>query len=93
MNAAMIEHFDPVDMTLPEIEAMQAKLADLAARRRAEEDGPPEMNQEADFFGLGPDKDWKAAGELEDVWEKEDGLEPFNPDEDDWRSLGDSDPE
>lgn len=88
MNAAMIEHFDPVDMTLPEIEAMQAKLAQLAAQRRADEDGPPETNHATEFFALGPDKDWKAAGELEDVWEKEDDLEPFNPDEDDWRSLG-----
>lgn len=50
MNAAMIEHFDPVSMTLPEIEAMQATLAELAARHRAEEDGPPEGDVESEFF-------------------------------------------
>ncbi len=42
MNAALIEHFDPVRMTLPEIEAMQAMLSEAAARHRAEMDGPPE---------------------------------------------------
>jgi hypothetical protein len=87
MNAAMIAHFDPVSMTLEEIEAMQTMLAEAAARRRAEEDGPPDENLDADFFALGPDKDWKAAGELENLCGKEDELEPFNPDEDDWRSL------
>lgn len=35
-----------------------------------------------EFFALGPE-DWKAAGGLEDVWAKEDDLEPFNADEDD----------
>ncbi|MGX7952400.1 hypothetical protein ACWPM1_07500 [Tsuneonella sp. HG249] len=88
MNAAMIEHFDPVAMTLPEIEAMQATLAELAARHRAEEDGPPEANLETEFFQLGADKNFKAVGELEDIFPAEDELEEFDPEEDDWKSLG-----
>lgn len=86
MNAAMIEHFDPVSMTLPEIEAMQAQLAELAARHRAEEDGPPEGNLGPAFFDL-KSSDFKPAGELEDLTGVEDELEPFNPEEDDWRTL------
>jgi hypothetical protein len=87
MNAAMIEHFDPVSMTLPEIEAMQATLAELAARHRAEEDGPPEGDMESKFFQLGNDTDFKAVGELEDIVETEDELEDYDPEEDDWRGL------
>ena len=86
INAAMIEHFDPVAMTLPEIEAMQAELAQLAARRRAEEDGPPETDMETDFVMV-RDGDFKAAGELEDLIGEEDELGQFNEDEDDWRTL------
>ena len=62
MNAAMIEHFDPVAMTLTEIEAMQKMLAEAAARHRAEADGPPEGDTETAFFQLGADKDFKAVG-------------------------------
>ena len=87
MNAAMIEHFDPVAMTLPEIEAMQATLSELAARHRAEADGPPEGDLESEFFQLGAANEWKAAGELEDIDGAEDELEPFDPEEDDWREL------
>ncbi|MGI9377902.1 MAG: hypothetical protein ACR2PC_17705 [Tsuneonella suprasediminis] len=87
MNAAMIEHFDPVQMTLPEIEAMQAKLAELAAWRRAEENGPPDGHMEPHFMILGKGKDWADAGELEGIVEADDELEPFNPDEDDWWDL------
>lgn len=86
MNAAIIEHFDPVHMTLPEIEAMQAKLAELAAQRRAEEDGPPDADPGPDFFHLSG-KDWQAVGELEDMVEVGDELEPFDPEEEDWREL------
>jgi len=87
MNAAMIEHFDPVAMTLPEIEAMQAKLAQLAARHRAEEDGPVEGDMGPAFFPLRADKDWKEAGELEGIIDAEDELEEFDPEEDCWRDL------
>lgn len=90
MNAAMIEHFDPVAMTLPEIEAMQATLAQLAARHRAEEDGPPEGNLESEFFEL-RSSDFKAVGELEELTGVEDELEPFDPEEDDWRTLSEDD--
>ena len=87
INAAMIEHFDPVQMTLPEIEAMQAMLTQAAARHRAEMDGPPEGDVETEFFRVGEDKDFKAVGELEDIVGVEDELEEFDPEEDDWRSL------
>ena len=86
MNAAMIEHFDPVDMTLPEIEAMQAKLTQLAAQRRAEENGPPDADTVADFFDL-RSGDFKAAGELEDLTGVEEELEPFDPEEEPWEQL------
>lgn len=86
MNAAIIEHFDPVRMTLPQIEAMQAMLAEAAARHRAEMDGPPEGDLESEFFDL-RSGDFKAAGELEGLAAAEDELEPFDPEEDDWRGL------
>ena len=86
MNAAIIENFDPVRLTLPEIEAMQRMLAEAAARHRAEMDGPPDHNLVIDFHEL-RSSDWKAAGELEDLIEAEDELEEFNPDEDHWRDL------
>jgi hypothetical protein len=86
MNAAMIEHFDPVAMTLPEIEAMQATLAELAARHRAEMDGPPEGNSETEFFEL-RSSDWKAVGELENIVQTGDELEEYDPEEDDWRGM------
>ncbi|ROT95121.1 hypothetical protein EB810_08345 [Altererythrobacter sp. FM1] len=91
MNAAMIEHFDPVQMSLPDIEAMQAKLAELAAWHRAEENGPPDGQMEPHFVMLGKNKDWADVGELEGIVETEDELEPFNPDEDDWRWLDEND--
>lgn len=86
MNAAMIEHFDPVKMTLSEIEAMQAKLAELAAAHRAEMDGPPDANLETEFFDL-RSTDFKAVGELEDLAGPDDRLEPLDPEEEDWRYL------
>lgn len=57
-NAAMIEHFDPVTMTLPEIEAKQATVAELAAWHRREEEGKPEDDPLTDFVTKPPDKDW-----------------------------------
>ncbi|GMM94188.1 hypothetical protein [Qipengyuania sp. MTN3-11] len=68
MNAAMVEHFDPVDMTLAEIEAMQADLARIAEAKRAEEDGPPDGDVGADFVAVGEERDWAAVGELVDLY-------------------------
>ena len=86
MNAAIIGHFDPVRMTLPEIEAMQAMLSEAAARRRAEEEGPLEANLGPAFIEL-RSSDWKEAGELESLVDIEDELEPFDAEEDHWRDL------
>lgn len=88
MNAALIEHFDPVRMTLPEIEAMQAMLAEAAARHRAEEDSNPEtdVNVDVDFVQL-QSSDFKPCGEVEDLSGRDEPLGRFNPEEDDWRSL------
>lgn len=84
MNAAMVEHFDPVDMSLAEIEAMQTQLAEIARRKRAEDDGPPDHAIDTPFTQL-TSSDWKAAGELEDLIEVEDELEQWNEEEDHWR--------
>lgn len=84
MNAAMVEHFDPVDMSLAEIEAMQTQLAEIARRKRDEDDGPPDHAIDTPFTQL-TSSDWKAAGELEDLIEIEDELEQWNEDEDHWR--------
>ncbi len=86
-NAAMVEHFDPVHMSLPEIEAMQKMLAETAQRKRAEESGPPEHDLAPAFFPL-TSSDWKEAGTLEGLTPVEDGLEPWNDGEDDWEGLG-----
>jgi hypothetical protein len=86
MNAAIVEHFAPVDMSLAEIEAMQAQLAEIAARKRAEQDGPPDHNTDPAYIEL-RSSDWKAAGELEDLVEAGHELEQFNEDEDHWREL------
>jgi hypothetical protein len=86
MNAALVEHFQPVDMTLKEIEAMQAQLAEIAARKRAEQDGPPDHDTDASYVEL-RSSDWKEAGELEGLLEVEDELEPWREDEDHWRNL------
>lgn len=84
MNAALVEHFDPVDMSLAEIEAMQTQLAEIARRKRDEDDGPPDHAIDTPFTQL-TSSDWKAAGELEDLIEVEDELEQWNEDEDHWR--------
>jgi hypothetical protein len=86
MNAALIEHFDPVNLSLPEIEAMQAMLAQAAARHRAETEGPVEGDVGVDFVAL-KDGDFKPCGEVEDLTGADEPLEPFDPEEDDWQSL------
>jgi hypothetical protein len=88
-NAAMVEHFDPVAMTLPEIEAMQAMLAQVAARRRAEEAGPPDQDPELAFID-NRDGEFKPVGPLEHLVELadvENELEDWDPEEDHWREL------
>lgn len=87
MNAAIVEHFDPVDMTLAEIEAKQEMLAETARRKRAEEDGPPDHDTGPAFMQL-TSSDWKEAGTLEGLEQVEDELEQWNEDEDHWRTLG-----
>lgn len=94
INAAMIEHFDPVAMTLPEIEAMQAKLSELAAWHRAEQDGKPEDDPLTDFVIMPPDKDWSPVGDCMDVngdGDPVEELEPFDQEEDDWQTLSEDD--
>ncbi|TMM50088.1 hypothetical protein [Qipengyuania marisflavi] len=88
MNAAIVEHFDPVAMTLPEIEAMQAQLAKIAQRKRAEEDGPPDHDTDPAFVQLRGGTEWKEAGSLEGLEQVEDELEPWDEDEDHWQTLG-----
>ncbi len=88
-NAAIVAAFDPAAMTLPEIEAMQAQLAEIAARHRAEEDGPPEHVRDVAFIA-NQDGDFKPMGPLEDLYpldDAEDGLEPWEADEEDWEDL------
>ena len=88
-NAAMVEHFDPVAMTLPEIEAMQEMLAEAAARRRAEAEGPPDHDPGPDFV-QSHDGAFKAVGPLEDLYPLEaveDELEDWDEEEDHWRDL------
>ena len=89
MNAGLVEHFDPVAMTLPEIEAMQAMLVEAAARRRAEEAGPPEQDSTLAFIA-NRDGEFKPVGpleHLEELTDVEDELEDWNPEEDHWRDL------
>lgn len=90
MDAAIIENFDPVRLSLPEIEAMQRMLSEAAARHRAEMTGPADANPGPDFIQLSPGKDWAEYGELEGVFAEKDDLEPFLPEgaEEDWRDLG-----
>ena len=95
INAAILDNFDPVRLTLPEIEAMQTMLAEAAARHRAEEDGPVDGNPQPDFIQLREGKEWMEAGEIEGLFVSEDALEPFLPDgaEEDWRDLDQEPPE
>ncbi|MEW4447777.1 hypothetical protein [Qipengyuania sp. JC766] len=86
MNAAMVEHFDPVDMSLAEIEPMQAQLVEIARRKRAEEDGPAEHRTDPAFM-LSRNEEFRPIGELESLHEVEEELEHFNEDEDHWRDL------
>ena len=74
MNAALVEHFDPVDMTLEQIETMQADLARIAEAKRAEENGPPDGDTGADFVAVSEKKEWAAVGELTDMSGEEDEL-------------------
>ncbi|MBL8656853.1 MAG: hypothetical protein JNJ92_05760 [Altererythrobacter sp.] len=66
-NAALVAQFDPVAMTLPEIEAMQAMLLEAAQRKRAEEDGPAEHQTGVEFIAVREEDAFKALGPLEDI--------------------------
>jgi hypothetical protein len=83
-NAALIQSFDPVDMTLPEIVAMQAMLTQAAARHNATE---AKDDLDASFLSLGPTSD-PYIGELEDELGPDDpDFIPYCEDEPDWREL------
>ncbi len=85
-NAALIQGFDPVEMTLPEIEAMQAMLAQAAARH---DSMAPVDDPDAAFLALGPQSN-PYIGELEDELGPDDpDFIPYRNDEPDWRSLAD----
>ena len=82
--AALIQAFDPVAMTLPEIEAMQAMLVDAAARHNAtaakDDPGPA-------YLSLGPKSD-PYIGELEDeIGPIDRDFIPYNEEEPDWRDI------
>jgi hypothetical protein len=83
-NAALIQNFNPVEMTLPEIEAMQAMLTQAAARHEATTavDDP-----NASVLILGPNSN-PYIGEFEDESGPADpDIIPYREDEPDWRSL------
>jgi hypothetical protein len=85
-NAALIQNFNPVEMTLPEIEAMQAMLAQAAARHEAT---APADDLGASFLSIGPSSN-PYIGELEDEFGPADpDFIPFREDEPDWQSLAD----
>ena len=91
-NAAIVAGFDPADMSLPQIEAMQAMLLDLAQRKRAEEDGPADQDTGVAFV-QNPDEDTiKPLGPLEDIYPvvfEEDREAEFDEEEVRWWELGD----
>jgi hypothetical protein len=85
-NAALIHSFNPVEMTLPEIEAMQAMLTEAAARHNAT---APADDLGASFLSIGP-KSNPYIGELEDELGPNDpDFIPYREDEPDWRELAD----
>ncbi|UVO55187.1 hypothetical protein [Sphingomonas sp. SUN039] len=83
-NAAILQHFDPVQMTLPEIEAMQKMLADAAAQHHAtlpkDDPGPA-------FLSVGAKSD-PYIGELEKLIPDDEDFVEYNEDEPDWRDVG-----
>lgn len=89
--AALVAGFDPVAMTLPEIEAMQTMLAKIAAQRRAEMAGNPEHDTTLAFLE-NRDGEFKPVGPFQDVYPvvTEDDREPeFDEGEVPWWELGD----
>lgn len=85
-NAALIQNFNPVAMTLPEIEAMQAMLTQAAARYS---DTTPADDPDAAFLSLGP-KSNPYIGDFEDELGPNDpDFIPYREDEPDWRTLAD----
>lgn len=93
-NAALVAQFDPVAMTLPEIEAMQAMLLDLATRKRAEEAGPPDQMTGIAFLQNSDEDVFKPLGPLEDIHPvatEEDREAEFDEDEVRWWNLSEGD--
>lgn len=94
-NAIMVEHFDPVALTLPEIEAMQAALVEEAARKRADEEAGRVENMTGVAFIQNRDEDaFKALGTLEDIEPvvfEEDREAEFDAEEDRWWDLSEGD--
>jgi hypothetical protein len=85
-NAALIHSFNPVEMTLPEIEAMQAMLTQAAARHNTT---APAEDLDAVFLSIGPNSD-PYIGDLEDELGPDDpDFLPYREDEPDWRTLAD----
>jgi hypothetical protein len=85
-NAALIHNFSPVEMTLPEIEAMQAMLTEAAARHNTT---APADDLSASFLSIGP-KSNPYIGELEDELGPNDpDFVPYREDEPGWRELAD----
>jgi hypothetical protein len=83
-NAALIQSFDPVDMTLADIEAMQAMLTQAAARHTAI---AAKDDATATFLSLGPNSD-PYIGDLEDEFGRDEpDFIPYREDEPDWRTL------
>lgn len=80
-------------MTLPEIEAMQAALAQAAAHHRAMLEGPPDQDTSLAFIENG-DGEFKPVGPLEDIYPvttEEDRETEFDEDEDRWWDLSEGD--
>lgn len=92
-NALLVAQFDPVAMTLPEIEAMQAMLVEAAKRKRAEEEGPADQDPSVAFLANKDDGAFKAVGPLEDIVPVvgEEELAEFDEGEERWWTLSEDD--
>jgi hypothetical protein len=93
-NAALVARFDPVALTLPEIEAMQAMLVEAAIRKRAEQEGPADHDTGVNFIALREEDEFKALGPLEDIEPvvlEEDREPEFDEEEVRWWDLSEGD--
>lgn len=87
-NAALVAGFDPVALSMPEIEAMQAALAEAAARHHAELHGPPDQDPNIAFLE-NHNGEFKPVGPLEELYplEQTEGDEEWRAGEPDWQDL------